>query len=115
MTSITTYPLVRASAERRERQSVHAIEKVRPQADFNGEHAPQREPRSWVCVPADRRKSCQSGTVDDGSFWDGPRLKTEFAAQVLGQAMGISNAAPSATSAYRRRARVLVPLFDKNV
>lgn len=115
MTSIATYPLVRASAEKRERLSVHAIEKAKPQADSNGEHAPQRETRSWVCVPTERRKACQFGTVDDGSYWDGPRLKSEFAAQVLGQAMGRSNDARSAASAYRKRALTLLPLLDKNV
>lgn len=115
MTAITAYPLVRASAEKRESQSVRAIEKVRPQAEFNGEHAPQRDSRSWICLPVERRQACQSGTVDDGSYWDAPRLKSEFAAQVLGQALGTAKADASAAAAYRKRALVLLPLFDKNV
>ncbi len=115
MTTVAAFPLVRASAQKRGRQSVHAVEKIRPQQQFNGEYAPDREAPMWVCVPAERRASCQSGTVDDGSYWDGPRLTSEFAAQVLGQALGAANSNSSAATAYRKAALVLVPLLDKNV
>jgi hypothetical protein len=115
MTTIAAYSLVRASAEKRERPSVHAVEKIKPQANFNGEYANDREPKSWVCLPREPKKTFQSGTIDDGSYWDGPRLTSEFAAQVLGQALADRAPNASAHAAYLRTARVARPLLDKNV
>lgn len=94
---------------------MRAVEKIRPRAEFNGERERRGEPRSWICLPYERPAACQSGTVDDGSYWDGPRLKSEFAAQVLGQAMPANETKPSAARAYRRSQFVLLPLFDENV
>ena len=115
MTAIAAYSPVRASAAKRALQTVRAVEKIRPRAEFNGEREDHRDPQSWICVPYERPAACQSGTVDDGSYWDGPRLKPEFAAQVLGQALPANEAKASASTAYRRPAPVLVPLLDKNV
>jgi hypothetical protein len=94
---------------------VRAVEKIKPRAEFNGERESRRDPQSWICIPYQRPATCQSGTVDDGSYWDGPRLKSEFAAQVLGQALPANDAKVSAATAYRRPQFVLLPLFDENV
>jgi hypothetical protein len=93
---------------------VRAVEKIRPRAQFNGEHERNRDAQSWICVPLERLGSCQSGTVDDASYWDAPRLKSEFAAQVIGQALGEEKKNASAAAAYARTAVVLRPRFDKN-
>ena len=116
MTAIASYALVKTSAAQRAGRNVRAVEKIKPRANFDGEYENRREPKSWICVPYERRQPCQSGTVDDGSFWDGPRLKSEFAAQVIGQATAPAGAPKtSAGAAYRRPAFILLPLFDKNV
>jgi len=115
MTSIAAYPLVRASAQKRESQSVRAVEKIRPRAQFNGEYREEREASSWICVPLERTESSHRGTEDNASYWDAPRLKAEFAAQVLGQAMEKKPHDPSALHAYAKTAVILRPRFDKNV
>ena len=116
MTAIASYALVKTSAVQRAGRNVRAVEKIKPRANFDGEYENRRQPKSWICVPYERRQPCQSGTVDDGSFWDGPRLKSEFAAQVIGQAMATAGEPKtSAGAAYRRPAFILLPLFDKNV
>jgi hypothetical protein len=52
--------------------------------------------------------SCHSGTERDGSRWDAPVLAAPFAAQVIGQALGLRRiAGASARIAYR-------PLQGKN-
>lgn len=107
--------MVRAATQKRGVQSVRAVEKVRPRAQFNGEYGEEREAQSWICVPLERRQSSHRGTADDASYWDAPRLKAEFAAQVLGQAMEKKPQDPSAVKAYARGAVLLRPCFDKNV
>ena len=116
MTAIASYALVKTSAGQRAGRNVRAVEKIKPRANFDGEYENRRQPKSWICVPYERRQPCQSGTVDDGSFWDGPRLKSEFAAQVLGQAMAATDAPTTLRgAAYRKPAFVLLPLFNKNI
>jgi hypothetical protein len=100
---------------KRQCETVHAVEKIRPRAEFNGEREDRRDPQSWICIPYQRPAACQSGTVDDGSYWDGPRLRSEFAAQVIGQALPAGDTKASAAAAYRRSQLVLLPLFDENV
>ena len=115
MTAIAPYALVKTGVGQRAGRSVRAVEKIRARPNFDGEYENRREPQSWICVPLERRQPCQSGTVDDGSFWDGPRLKSEFAAQVLGQAMAIADAPKTSAGAYRQARFILLPLFDENV
>jgi hypothetical protein len=115
MTAIAAYFPIRTSVERRERASVHAVEKIRPRTGFDGEYQSRREPQSWICAAAARRPVCQRGTADDGSFWDAPPLKPEFAAQVIGQTLDPGTPAVSVHTAYRSAAPVCPLLFDKNV
>jgi hypothetical protein len=62
-----------------------------------------------------RRPSSQNGTRDDASFWNGPRLRAPFVAQVIGQVTGES--APDARSALASYAQVepLHLFFDRSV
>ncbi len=115
MTVIAAYPVVRASLAKRECQSVQAIEKIKPRAEFNGKQDGRREPQSWICMPYERAQSCQSGTAPHASNWDGPPLSSQFAAQVLGQALGTNVPKPSAGAAYAKPAFRLLPLFDQNI
>jgi hypothetical protein len=114
MTAITAYTPVRASAEKRGRSSVHAVAKIRAKANFDGEYAARREPKSWICTPCEPREASHSGTTDDASFWDAPRLKAEFVAQVLGQALVAKAPKASAAAAYGRPLRSAAR-FDKAV
>jgi len=59
---------------------------------------------------------CQFGTVDDGSFWNGPQLMPAFVAQVLGQAMGLNRYEGTlAHAAYRGPALPLKGSFDEEL
>jgi hypothetical protein len=51
-----------------------------------------------------RRGDSQSGTTHDEPFWNGPRLRAPFAAQVIGQVTG--DDAPDARSALASYAPV---------
>jgi hypothetical protein len=114
MTVISAYPLVRASAAKRSGRTVHTVEKIKARAQFDGEYAAQRESQSWICVPREQDQTYQSGTPEIASFWDAPRLKPEFAAQVLGQAMEAQAPDAAASAAYRKAAPFAL-LLDKAV
>ncbi len=115
MTAIASYPVVRTSAQRREELSVRAVEKIRPQERFHGEHNGQKEPRAWVCTPVAKNQSSQSGTEKGDPFWDSPRLKPQFVAQVMGQVYGTGARPVSASSAYSNAPRPSAALFDQKI
>ena len=94
---------------------MRAVEKTSTDARFNSEHDGHRAPPSWVCVPYAPRQACQSGTAEDAQFWDGPPLKSEFVAQVLGQALQTGSPNASAAAAYRKVRFALLPLYDRNI
>jgi hypothetical protein len=112
--AIASYPVVRTSALRREELSVHAIEKIRPQARFDGEQSDQQQPKSWVCTPLTKPHASQSSTETSDPFWDAPRLKPQFVAQVMGQVYGTAARQASASTAYKT-ARPAPLLFDQKV
>jgi hypothetical protein len=62
-----------------------------------------------------RRKSSQNGTPNDASFWDGPRLRAPFVAQIIGQVIGDN--APDARSALASYAQIEPNhlFFDRSV
>jgi hypothetical protein len=62
-----------------------------------------------------RRGASRNGTQDDASFWDGPRLRAPFVAQVLGQIAGEN--VPDARSALASYTHVepLRLFFDRSV
>ena len=51
-----------------------------------------------------RRDSSRNGTNDDAPFWNGPRLRAPFVAQIIGQVTG--ETAPDARSALASYAQV---------
>jgi hypothetical protein len=114
MTVISAYPPVRASAAKRSGRTVHTVEKIKPRADYNGEYGAQRQPRRLICIPSEAQQAYQSGTNETASFWDAPRLKPEFAAQVLGQALNVQAPKAFASAAYSKAAS-FAPLLDKAV
>lgn len=115
MTAITTYPLVRANAPERGLSSVHAVEKISSRTGFDGEYASRQQPQSWICTAAGKRAPSRSGTDESDPYWDSPRLKPAFVAQVMGQVYGTNGNPPSAGAAYRRPAPVRPAVFDKTV
>lgn len=115
MTVTGPYPVVRTFAQKREEVSPHAVEKIRARAEFHGEQNGQREPESWICTPAPQRRPSQSGTGEDASFWDSPRLKPTFVAQVMGQVYCSNDNRPSAQAAYQRPAQPRPIFLDKKI
>ena len=115
MTAITAYPLVRTSAANRDQSSVHAVEKISPRAGFDGEYDKRREPQSWICTPASKRSSSQSDTAESDPYWDAPRLKPTFVAQVMGQVYCPKAPLPSAGAAYRTTPAPRATVIDENV
>jgi hypothetical protein len=64
----------------------------------------------------DRRcQSSQNGTRDDASFWNGPRLRAPFVAQVIGQVIGEN--APDSRSALASYTQIkpFNLFFDRSV
>ena len=115
MTAIASYPVVRTSALRREELSVRAVEKVRPQARFDGEQNGQRDPQTWVCTPHTKARASHSGTDQSDPFWDSPRLKPQFVAQVMGQVYGTATSKTSPRTAYGKATRTAPALFDQKI
>lgn len=115
MTAIVSYPVVRAASQKREELSVHAVEKIRPKAEFNGEQNGRKEPRAWLCTPVSRPSSSQSETSESASFWDAPRLTPQFVAQVMGQVYCPKEPTASAQTAYRQPLVRKAVLLDENV
>lgn len=115
MTVSGAYPVVRTFAAKREGLSVHAVEKIKKSGHFHGEQNTRKEPQSWVCTPSSKAKPSQSGTEKTDPFWDAPRLKPEFVAQVMGQAYGCTQPQPSVTSVYGRVLPQKPLLFDSQV
>lgn len=115
MTTIAAYPILLGAAARRCGKGVRGVEKTGMHRHFDSEYAAPRDLEIWVAVAREGRAPCQFGTTDHASFWNGPRLMTAFAAQVLGQAMGTTSASSvPAYAAYRRRAANSAPGFDEN-
>lgn len=107
--------MVRANAAHRDSTSVHAVEKISPRADFDGEYASRREPQTWVCTAQNKRSSSQSGTEQSDPYWDAPRLTPTFVAQVMGQVYCTNAPIPSSGAAYRSSPAPRPVLFDENV
>jgi hypothetical protein len=113
MNAIAPYRISQTTANRRTARAVRGAEKCGGNRQFDGECTAayvvdrRRQPSS------DRRALCQYETHDDGSFWNGPRLKPAFAAQVLGQAMATPEVTqPSVQTTYGKTRLRLVPLID---
>jgi len=115
MTAITGYSLVRTGAAHREQSSVRAVEKINGRAGFDGEYTSRREPQSWICTPAPKRATSQSGTDAVDPYWDAPRLTPAFVAQVMGQVYCSNVPSPSAGAAYRAIPAPHPTVLDKNV
>jgi len=95
---------------------VRDIERAKGHRQFDGEYAARQPARARAAQRSAASPTCQYGTDEYASFWNGPRLRPVFAAQVLGQAMGMPPAQnPSAYVAYRGRAVRIVRLFDENL
>jgi len=114
MTAIGPYALVTFGGAQRTRKAVRAVGKTGARTRFDGERDDRRAPPSLICVARTLRQACQSDTVEDAQFWDGPPVRSEFAAQVLGQAMPTGVPCASAAAAYRKPVIRLLPLLDGN-
>jgi hypothetical protein len=98
MTAITAYSLPASLAAKRCAGRVRGMEKATARQQSDGEYSPSGNRQCRRAAAQNRRALCQSGTQEHAPLWNGPRLRSAFAAQVLGQAMGAS--LPQNTSAH---------------
>ena len=78
------------------------LEKPRASSGLHGESGSDQPSRDRRGPRPTRRGESHFGTKEDVSLWDGPRLTTSFAAQVIAQALNAAQTnAASAQSAYR--------------
>ena len=112
MTTIATYPLLTSAQTKRSWLDARGVEKSSAQRQFDGEYDADDVPRSTKIPQRSTRGLCQFETEDHASFWNGPRLRPAFAAQVLGQAMNAEqNSAPRVQAAYRGFAARPIAIF----
>jgi hypothetical protein len=116
MMATATYPLLSNAAAKRSGSRASGVEKSKARQQFDGEYSTAQDRRNCGAAAQNRRAPCQFGTDQHASFWNGPRLRSAFAAQVLGQAMGLNQTqSASAQLAYRNSAVRLAPSFDQEL
>ena len=95
---------------------VRGIEKAKGRKQFDGEYSARQPVCNRVVQRSEGGRPCQYGTDEYASFWNGPRLRPAFAAQVLGQALRTPPAQnSSAYAAYCGRAVRIARFFDENL
>jgi len=115
MTAIANCTLLAGPAAKGCRGQVRGVEKTKARPQFDGE-CPRRQAQGACFVrPSPMGAPCQSGTDEAASFWNGPRLRAAFAAQVLAQALSRPCRQDFfAQSAYRGRAVRSAMHFDES-
>jgi len=115
MTAIANYSPHVGPAAKARAGKVRAVESSKARPQFDGERAGRQAQAAFFAHPAPTGAPCQYGTDPSASFWNGPRLKPAFVAQVLAQALSRPCRQDSyAQSAYRRRSVPAALLFDEN-
>lgn len=85
MTTIAPFRATTGATERRQARAVRGVGKPSVSLNFDGESAKTNGPIRVEIAIERRRQASQSETDMPASFWNGPRLTSAFAAQVLGQ------------------------------
>lgn len=114
MTGIAPYKPIEAASQRRWNRVVRGADKCGADLEFDGECATPQQIGNFGAEQSERRTLCQYETEVCGPFWNGPRLRPAFVAQVLGQAMEKERPA-RALAAYREALAQPRPLFDADV
>ena len=114
MTGIAPYKPLEAASQRRWNRAVRGAEKCGADLEFDGECTNPQQIGNSSREQSERRTLCQYETDVCGSFWNGPRLRPAFVAQVLGQAMETERSARALT-AYSKPLAAPRPLFDADV
>ena len=116
MIATVAYPLLTNATAKRCTARAHGIEKIKARQQFDGEYTPARERRTGAGAAQCRPAPSQFGTEESASFWNGPRLRPAFVAQVLAQAMESNpSRAISAQAAYRGFAAELPVLVNEKL
>ena len=116
MTTIAAYPLLTCAQPKRSWSDARAVDKSSAQQQFHSKYESADVPQSPNIPPMTARALCQFETQDHASLWNGPRLRSAFAAQVLGQAMNKAEvSAPRAQAAYRGLAVRTIAIFDERL
>lgn len=113
--AIAVYPVCRRTAKKEFVRTARRVEKMRARAHFNGEYEAPYEPQCRTLPYTGGRAAYQTGTIPDAFFWDGPRLSSVFAAQVIGQALAAQISAGSALGTYGRPRLRPVASLDERV
>jgi hypothetical protein len=116
MTTIAITTVLTSTAFRHGAERVRGVEKSATHGQFDGECETPRKTQVTDAAASAPRTSCQSGTGKSASFWNGPRIRPAFAAQVIAQATAKPAARPvSAYTAYRQGAVGVALLVDRNL
>jgi hypothetical protein len=115
MTGITAFSVCRTSADRGSARAARRVDKTRAREHFNGEYEALYEPPCRIHQFAGQPPAYQNSTASDAFFWDGPPLRSAFAAQVLGQAFDARTPSGSARGTYGRVRLRLVTSVDERV
>jgi hypothetical protein len=115
MTGIAAFSVCRTSADKGSARTARRVDKIRAREHFNGEYETPFEPPCRFHQFAGQPPAYHNGTASDAFFWDGPRLCSAFAAQVLGQALDAQTQSGSARGTYGRVRLRLVASVDERV
>jgi hypothetical protein len=115
MTAIAAFPVCRTGAGKGSARAARRVEKIRAREHFDGEYETPYEPPCRIHQSAGLLAACQTGTGTDAFFWDGPRLRSAFAAQVLGQALGVRQQVVAMRGAYGGARLRLVASIDQRI
>jgi hypothetical protein len=110
------FPIVTGALTKRSGDVVSCSKNANTGNDFQGESQGAKNDRSGRAKTDPSRDMPQNGTDWTVPFWNGPRLRPAFVAQVLGQAMQTAAPTPSAAqTAYRRSGALLATTLDEHV
>jgi hypothetical protein len=115
MTTAISFPIISAAGRTGSGVMVRGVEKSSAGRNFHDESATADTQRGSRSAAREGRPSCRNGTATAVSFWNGPRLRPAFVAQVIGQTMQARVPAPSAQAAYNRTAKRLATALDESV
>jgi hypothetical protein len=92
MTAIGALPVRANEAAKAAGSCAPRVEKSADNAESNGEHRGNTQPRERRGPSADRRALSRPGTEASAPLWYGPRLRAPFVAQLIGQVLAAGDA-----------------------
>ena len=116
MTASGEFAIVRSASVQASGAMRSYVEKPNKTSDFRQDRRREERRKEHRILHDRRRASSHNGTREDASFWNGPRLRAPFVAQVIGQVTD-DETKPDARSAVASYAQVKLRnlFFDRSV